>query len=183
MNIKKLNAVISLLLFVVLVGHMFNMSSLLLQAVAAELEGGATASASEAAYSPSFNPMSFVLFVLFITHAILSIVILRKYNDAGKIRHPSLNIRTIIQRASGILMLVTLIPFHIKNNFKVTLISSVLFYGFIFIHCAISISKALITLGVIKNSKSEKIFNIIMSIACAVFYAYGIYSCVVFYLN
>ena len=114
-------------------------------------------------------------------HVIVTIIMIRSGHDRGKgLRYPGLNIRTIIQRASGVLMILIL-HLHIKNFdilsgtagtpwFTVMQAVQVLFYGTVMLHIAASAGNALITLGVITSEKARRRSDIAVWIACAVLF-------------
>ena len=116
---------------------------------------------------------------LVMVHVVLSILSLTKLHDGSRLKtYPKLNARTILQRASaaGILLLL---PVHIKTGdwvasktggpgfFAFLMILGVLFHLMLFIHIAASLSRALITLGLIESRKTQRTVDILTALLCA----------------
>lgn len=109
-----------------------------------------------------------------VVHGVISIVLAflghrgtekRKCNT-----YPKMNVSTVIQRASGILMFL-LIGFHLAgaaNHFQPKMLHAVLhplFFATVLAHVAVSTSRALITLG-IGNAKFVKSVDVIVKVLC-----------------
>lgn len=123
-----------------------------------------------------YNPGMTVLIAYgFVTcvmlHIVISVFIVAYKHDGDALgKYPKKNIRTIIQRASAAGILV-LLPFHIKTGdwvtshfggtvfFIVLIVLGVLFWAFTFLHVGSSLTRALITLGIIKERKTQKIID------------------------
>ena len=116
-------------------------------------------------------------------HIIFSAVIVFLLHDRGNgMLYPRLNMRTLIQRVSAVLMILMLV-LHI-NTFKLlssssesnrvlfaaVMISQVLFYASALLHVALSAGNALITLGAISTVRSRKTVDVIVWIICAVLF-------------
>ena len=157
---RKLNAVASLLTTVLLLAHAILLSVYM-------LSGGR-----------SFRPagfMGWVLMGVMICHALVSIDLalsahVEENTRKGK-QYPKLNIPTIFQRITGLLM-VPAAALHIAGATgamvppkMVHAIVPPLFFAMVLSHIAISTSKALITLG-IGNAKLIKIVDIVMRVIC-----------------
>ena len=119
--------------------------------------------------------MSWILMVFMVIHAYISIELgISAHMGIEKRKcksYPRINTSTIIQRASGIL-LVVLTGLHIGGTTGylqppkiVHAILPPLFFAVALMHVAVSTSKALITLG-IGNAKVIKIVDIIVKILC-----------------
>lgn len=159
MILRKINAGLSLLTTVMLMGHaIFN-------AVWMLSRGGITKNA---------NSMPWILFVLMLLHAIISIafaILGHKGAEKRKTKsYPEMNKATIIQRASGILLILFTI-FHIAgaaNHFQPKILHAILhplFFAVALAHCAVSGDKAFITLG-IGNAKFIRAVNVATKIIC-----------------
>lgn len=117
-------------------------------------------------------------------HVLCSIGIVFFAHDKGNgLKYPKLNVRTIIQRVSAVLMVIMIIP-HI-NNFKIlsslaetnrvlfmiVLFSQMLFYAAVLLHVAVSVSNAFISLGLIQTEKNRRTVDMVVWILCAVVFA------------
>ena len=161
MNLRKINAIISMLIVVLLFNHsIFNAVEML--------------SRYRIAGAKTIFP--WVLVVLVAVHAVLSIAMAvlahkgtekRKYN-----MYNNLNKQTMLQRYSGILMIV-LLGVHIVGSgtyFQPKMLHAVLhpvFFAVVLMHLAVSMSKAFITLG-IGNAKLVKVLDRVLPIICGV---------------
>ena len=165
---RKLNAVASLLTTVLLLAHAILLSVYM-------LSGGR-----------SFRPagfMGWVLMGVMICHALVSIDLalsahVEENTRKGK-QYPKLNIPTIFQRITGLLM-VPAAALHIAGATgamvppkMVHAIVPPLFFGIVLAHTALSAGKALITLG-IGNPKFLKIFNLIIRLICGATWIAGV---------
>ena len=118
--------------------------------------------------------MPFVLVGVTALHAALSIVLAAlsdKGAGKGKYKaYPKLNIPTLVQRMTGILMLL-LLGLHIAgaaNHFQPKLLHAILhplFFAVALAHSSMSTSKALITLG-IGTTKVIRRVDIAMRVLC-----------------
>ena len=160
MLLRKINAVISLLITLLLMDHAIFMGVWMLS------EGGIAQNASK---------LPRLLVVLMMVHAIISIIFAilghkgvekRKYNG-----YPKMNKATYFQRASGILMIVFTV-LHVLGATGVMqppqlvhVIVPPLFFTLSLAHVSVSASKALITLG-IGNTKIVKVVDIVTRLIC-----------------
>ena len=159
MKLRKINAVLSIVITVLLLDHaIFNAVWMLSQGSFAKT-----------------TVLSWVLFGLMMVHAILCIIFgiqAHKGADKNNATYNQVNLSTKIQRFGGLL----LIPFtvlHILGTIGVMQPPQVihailppLFFALCMVHVAISGSKALITLG-IGNAKLIKIIDIAVKALCA----------------
>ena len=143
MILRKINAVVSLLVTTMLLDHAIFHGAWML---------------SKGTVPKSANSMPWILFILMLLHAVISIVLAflgHKGAQKGKFNgYGNLNIATYIQRASGVLLIVLTI-LHIAgtagplNPPKVVhAILPPAFFAIALMHTAISGSKAFITLGI-----------------------------------
>lgn len=123
-------------------------------------------------------PVPFILVVFLVIHIILSIVtaiLASSPKSKEKARmYQKENIKTLIQRASGILIILLLIPHVIgmKQFLNPKILHSIvhpLFFLLVYGHTAISFSKAFITLG-IGNAKFIKVIDILSTILCSLIF-------------
>lgn len=159
MLLRKINATLSLLTTVLLLDHAIFLSVWML---------------SRCSIAKAENFMPWVLAGLMAIHAIISIVLAilgHKGVEKRKCKeYPKLNVSTMIQRMSGIFMLL-LLGLHIAgaaNHFQPKILHAVLhplFFAVALAHVAVSTSKALITLG-IGNAKVVKIVDVIIKVLC-----------------
>jgi hypothetical protein len=161
MILRKLNAVLSLLVTAMLMNHaMFHGIWM--------LTGGAVA-----IRTPEFMPWA--LFILMMVHAVLSIVLgVLGHKGAEKREcksYGNLNIPTNIQRASGVLLIIFTI-LHVAGAVGILVppplvhaILPPLFFTVVFMHTAVSVSKAFITLG-IGSARFIKTADIVIKVIC-----------------
>ena len=162
MLLRKINAIISLLTTLFLLGHAIFISVWMLSR--GSVEQGA--------------PIApWILAGLVGVHAFISIYFAFSSHEEGENRkvksYPKMNRATIFQRVSGILLIVfsalhiagasgAMQPPHIVHT-----ILPPLFFAIALAHAAISTDKALITLG-IGNANVIKVVRIVVRLICAV---------------
>ena len=161
MLLRKINAGLSLLTTVFLLDHaIFNAVRMLSRGT---VENGA-----------SF--MSWILFGLMLAHAVISIDLAISAHAGAEKRkyksYPKMNAATIIQRASGV-ALILLASLHAAGaaGFMtpppiVHAIVPAVFFTIALAHVSVSTSKAFITLG-IGNAKIVKAVDIAIKVICA----------------
>ena len=169
MKIKKINAILSLLTILALLVHVGVILYTYL--------------------SFQFNPVPVrmtarAFMLLACLHAVLGMVILFFSSDGIRLDlYPRQNIGTILQRISAIL-LIPLIVLHINlfklltacaecgqwTGFTVLMLTQPLFYGTVFIHVAVSLTRALVTLGWLSSMEKKIIIDRIVYIVCAVLF-------------
>ena len=136
-------------------------------------------------YIPILKKLSTHPFMLSVClHAILAMSIVFFSSDGTKLeKYPKQNVETILQRASALLILPLLI-LHINTLgllnkcadsgkwplFVLLLIFQPVFYATVFTHVAVSVSRALITLGRISSLETKKKVDRGVRILCAVFF-------------
>ena len=126
--------------------------------------------------------------VLVVVHAIISIVLgILGHKGAEKRKckeYVKFNVPTMIQRISGVLMLILLV-LHIvgaSNYYQPKILHAVLhplFFAIVLAHVAVSVSKAMITLG-IGNLKAVKIVDVVVKVICILTFiasVLGFYLC------
>ena len=162
--IKKWNAVCSWMLTLFLLGHMLTMSIPVLTggedySVCQILAGGIAATV--------------------LIHVVFCIV--SYYPRRGVLnfhRYSKENWRIITQRISGILILILLYP-HMRvlhliisgASFSggakfLVLVTEILFAGAAFLHLSVSFSRSMLTLGLLKNDRMEKLVDYVTWIIC-----------------
>ena len=159
MLLRKINATLSLLTTVLLLNHAIFLSVWML---------------SRCSIAKAENFMPWVLVVLMVVHAIISIVLAilgHKGVEKRKCKeYPKLNVSTTMQRMSGVFMLL-LLGLHIAgaaNHFQPKILHAVLhplFFAVVLSHVAVSGSKAMITLG-IGSAKTVKVVDVVIKIIC-----------------
>lgn len=173
MILRKINALVSLLTTALLMKHAVFLSIWML---------------SRGSMAKADNGMPFVLAALMVIHALISIILGILVHKGTKKQacksYPKMNIPTIVQRATGIMMIV-LLGLHISgsaNHFQPKMLHAVihpLFFAAALAHTSISASKAMITLG-IGNAKTVKVVDAVMKIICIATFAasvVGFYLC------
>lgn len=175
MNLKKVNAVLSIMLSVCVFFHAGIVCYMILSGV----------------YLAKLSPMAGrTTATVMILHAACSIGIMARGKYPG-IKYVKSNIKTMLQRLLGTLSVLLLAP-HIlmlKSLFGpapaaagLNMVVQTLFFLLIFGHLAISFSKALITLGLLKTDKGERTVNTAMYAACFLFFAFTVF-CVVRFIG
>ena len=109
------------------------------------------------------------LTLFFVAHAVISVIIIFKRNDTVKIEYFGQNRKTALQRDLGILSFI-LFWFHPETaghlpNIVLTVIQ-VIFFCIVFVHIAVSFSKAFVTLGVIQDMNKLKTVDRVTAIVC-----------------
>lgn len=162
--IKKWNAVCSWMLTLFLLGHMLTMSIPM-------LTGGQD-------YSDCQILAEGIMATVLI-HVVLCIV--SYYPRRGVLnfhRYRKENWRLITQRISGIVILILLYP-HMRVLHLIisgatfsggakflVLVTEILFAGAAFLHLSVSFSRSMLTLGLLKNDRMEKLVDYVTWIIC-----------------
>lgn len=162
--IKKWNAVCSWMLTLFLLGHMLTMSIPM-------LTGGQD-------YSDCQILAEGIVATVLI-HVVLCIV--SYYPRRGILnfhRYRKANWRLITQRISGIVILILLYP-HMRvlhliisgASFSggakfLVLVTEILFAGAAFLHLSVSFSRSMLTIGLLKNDRMEKLVDYVTWIIC-----------------
>ena len=165
MNIKKWNARLSLLTFALLLIH----------------EGYQLYAYLTFYYNPTLSMLSgYAAAGCFVLHGILSAICVFALHDSKTIVYKKLNIRTLLQRISAV-MIILLLPIHI---FSFSLLQSsvggigyilveavqIIYYGVLSCHIALSFSNALITLGRLSDMKKKRIIDIVVLVICTLLF-------------
>lgn len=157
MTVKKWNARLSLLTLLLLVMH----------------EGYQLYAYITFYYNPTLSKVSgFAAAGCFVLHAILSMICVFGMHDSKTVTYKKLNIRTVLQRVSAVLVLL-LLPLHIFSfsllkstaggvGYILTEAAQILFYAMLSCHIALSFSSALITLGRLSDIKKKRIIDIVV---------------------
>ncbi|MBR4305010.1 MAG: hypothetical protein IKT81_06735 [Clostridia bacterium] len=157
---RKISAVLSLVVTLLILGHSIVLGACML---------------SNGRIPAPPDAISFIMAGFMVVHAILSISILisnRKEGENKVNNYAKNNVQTIVQRVTGIAMLPLAVPHVlgtlglIKPSQIVHAILPPVFFAVVMAHVAISFSKAFVTLG-IGNAKFFKTADITMKILCA----------------
>ena len=110
-----------------------------------------------------------------------------RVHDGSTLRmYPRANLGTILQRCSAVVIIV-LLPIHAKTGdwvaghavgqagFTFLMCLQVLFWLLIGIHVTVSLSRALITLGVLSDMRRKKTIDIVTAVVCAVGLTFAAY--------
>lgn len=167
MLLRKINALLSIICTALILDHAIFLSVWML-------------SRCSIAKAESFMPR--ILMVLVVVHAIISIILgVLGHKNAEKRKtkeYPRLNVSTIIQRVSGIFMLI-LLGVHIvgaSNYYQPKILHAILhplFFAVVLAHVAVSASKAMITLG-IGNKKVVNVVDVIIKVICVATFIAGV---------
>ena len=170
MKLKKINAALGLLSIVAMLLHI-----------------GYTVFAYLAFYyNPALKLLTAVPFmVLVCLHAVCGMLAVFLQADGTRLDlYPKQNLCTILQRASAALILPLLI-LHINTYgllqssaeagqwlwFALLMLSQPLFYGVALTHVAVSVTRGLITLGLLTSADKQKRIDMIVYILCALAFA------------
>lgn len=175
MTVKKLNAVCSWVLLALLIGHVATTTAFLL--------------------TGWFDMKLFVvlpriLAVVCVIHVCLSLFIVFFLHDGSDVsKYGKMSQRTIVQRASGLLILALVHP-HVKlfssfiyeglpltglQKLGVFLVE-ILFFGSVFTHIECSFSRSLISMGLIRTDAAEKRVDYAARTLCALLFAFTMFS-------
>ena len=168
MKLKKLNVALALLSTLCLLAHL----------------GYSAFTYATMYYNPLLTKVfSIPCMVLICMHAVLAMCIVSLQGDGTRDLYPALNRQTVLQRVTAALMFPLLIM-HM-NTFDLMsksaqagrtgvvlllLAASLIFYGTVLTHIAVSFSKALITLGWLSSGKARKRVDTVAYILCAVLF-------------
>ena len=165
MNLKKNNAILSLFTCLMLLIHV------MYQGVAHLLFF----------YYPMVSKiLGYAVLIPAVLHGVMSVVSILFLHDSRTIMYKKANVRTYIQRICAVIIIV-LLPAHVYSYtmhnitagsvlfYAVTSIQ-IIFYAVIITHAAISVSKALITLGMIGNMDKMHMIDRSLFVVCAVLF-------------
>lgn len=175
MKLKKMNAVLSLLTLLTMILHV----------------GYCIFAYLTMYYNPFLKLMTAVPFlVLACLHAVCGMAVVFFLPDGTRLDlYPRQNMQTILQRGSAALIFPLLI-LHLRTfdllsasaksgnrpALILLLLSEPLFYGTVITHVAVSVSKALITLGVLTSAEGRRKLDRILYVLGAVFFAAAVFS-------
>ena len=162
MILRKINAALSMVITLMLMVHVISLTAWML---------------SRGTIMLPANNMPWILAILMVVHAVICIAFAilghkgaekREYNS-----YPHLNLPTMVQRMSGMLLLL-FTALHVAGASGamtppqvVHAIMPPLFYTLAMAHVAVSTSKAFITLG-IGNAKFIKAVDVVVKVVCAI---------------
>lgn len=166
-DLKKINTIIALIIVFTLLGHIVTTMIFLLNGFRIELLN---------------NIFARTTYALFLLHILISIYVLFKH-DAKPItvKYPKESKRVWIQRASGVVMIILLhahisqmvmvlkqIPIEDAGKIKFCVIN-IMFFAAIFVHIAVSFSRAFISLGIMTEietiEKTDRLVRILSLLA------------------
>ena len=162
MNLKKNNAILSLFTCLMLLTHV------VYQTVAHLLFF----------YSPMVSKiLGYAVLIPAVIHGVMSAVSVLFLHDYRKIMYKKANVRTYIKRICAVIIVV-LLPAHLYSYaihditagsalFYSAVSIQIIFYGAIITHVAVSVSKALITLGMIGNMDKMHMIDRSLFVLCA----------------
>lgn len=167
--LKKINAVISLLLTAMILIHI----------------GVCCYSYAAMWYDPIIiKTIARVTAGLVAVHALLSIAAFFFLHDGAALtKYPRQNLRLILLRATALLMLLLLHPHFTAFKFMespdpftvqrklLVILPEFLFFGTTLLHVGLAFTRGLITLGLLKNDRQERTADRIMWIICGLFFA------------
>ena len=169
-NIKKNNAILSLFTCLMLLIHV------VYQAVAYLM----------LFYYPIVSKiLGYAVLIPAVLHGVMSAISVLFLHDSRKIMYKKANVRTYIQRICAVIIVV-LLPAHLYSYdihditagsalFYAAVSIQIIFYGAIMTHVAVSVTKALITLGMLENvDKMHIIDRILFAVCAALFVAVSI---------
>ncbi len=141
-------------------------------------------------YNPTLKLLTAIPFMaLACLHAVCGMLTVFLQADGTRLDlYPKQNLRTILQRVSASLILPLLI-LHINTYgllastaeagrwlwFALLMLSQPLFYGVALIHVAVSVTRGLITLGLLTSSDRQKRIDRVVYILCGLAFAVSIF--------
>ena len=141
-------------------------------------------------YNPTLKLLTAIPFMaLACLHAVCGMLTVFLQADGTRLDlYPKQNLRTILQRISAALILPLLI-LHINTYgllastaeagrwlwFALLMLSQPLFYGVALIHVAVSVTRGLITLGLLTSSDRQKRIDRVVYILCGLAFAVSIF--------
>ena len=164
-SIKKINAMLAL----------FSIAALIIHA------GYQTVSYAILYYNPVVSKvLGYIIMIPFVCHIFLSVISILFLHDSKTIAYWRFNLAIIVQRICAVLIMC-LFPVHRHifellqahpdgSVFVLIKAAEVLFYVVLFTHISVSFSRALVTLGILKNIDSKKRLDRIVWIVCAVLF-------------
>ena len=175
MKLKKLNAALGLLSVLFMLAHI----------------GYSIYAYLTFYYNPLLNQITAIPFmVLSCLHAVCGMLVVFTQADGTRMDlYPKMNLRTILQRVSAALILPLLI-LHI-NTFSLMkasaekgqivfiillMIAELLFFAAVLIHVAVSLTRGLITLGLLSDIRIQKNLDRVIYAVCAVLYAASVFG-------
>ena len=165
MNLKKNNAILSLFTCLMLLIHV------VYQAVAHLLFF----------YFPMVSKiLGYAVLIPAVIHGVMSAISVLLLHDSRKIMYKKANVRTYIQRICAVIIVV-LLPAHLYSYaihditagsalFYSGVSIQIIFYGAIITHVSVSVSKALITLGMVGNMDKMHMIDRSLFVICAVLF-------------
>ena len=160
MVLKKINALVALLSAIMLVDHTVACGILMMLDRINESEA----------------VPAYILMGLVGVHAVISMLMITVFHDGSSTKYGELYRATILQRVSGILMLIPIMG-HILISDKNGIAYGVLHILLVvlsLLHTSVSVPNALVTMGVVKSMKSHKVAFIISAVISAVVTIIGI---------
>lgn len=174
MKLKKLNAALGLLSIAALLVHI----------------GYTVVAYLMYYYNPTLKVLTALPFmVLVCLHAVCGMLTVFLQADGTRLDlYPKQNLRTVLQRASAALMLPLLI-LHINTFgmlqsaaeagqwlwFALLMISQPVFYGVALTHVAVSVTRGLITLGLLTSREKQKRIDFVIYLLCGAAFAVSTY--------
>ena len=126
--------------------------------------------------------MSDIVMGTAMTHVLITVIIFFFHDSKLKIRYPGRNVRTLLQRISGVLMLVFLF-LHIGTGdrlasqadsgtgyYLLNYVSMALFFAMVFLHISVSFSNALVTLGAVESMEKKRTIDRIVWVISGLFF-------------
>ena len=133
-------------------------------------------------YNPKLKLITAIPFIVLVClHAVCGMLTVFLQADGTRLDlYPKQNLGTILQRVSAALMLPLLI-LHINTFgllqssagagqwfwFALLMFSQLLFYGAVLTHVAVSVTRGLITLGLLTSKDKQKSIDMVIYIICA----------------
>ena len=142
-------------------------------------------------YNPVLKHLTAIPFIVCTClHAVLGMLLVFLQGDGTRLSlYPRLNARTLVQRASAALIFPLLIlhlnTFQLLQStagsgswfvFALVLLAQLLFYAAVLAHIAVSVSCALITLGLLSSDKARKAIDRAALIFCAILFVFALFS-------
>lgn len=134
-------------------------------------------------YDPLIIRVTGILFGIIVgVHVLLSAISVFGSHETISLRYyPLMNIRTIIQRIGGIIILV-LLPIHTRTagwisghrieegEFTALIVVEIIFWAVVLLHVGASVTRAFVSLGYLETERAMKRLDWLIWIVCAVLF-------------
>ncbi len=171
--IRRINAILGLVVAILLAAHVLSMSLLLVGAIP---------------FARWLKFLAYTFLALFLLHALLSVVVIFFFTEQGAgLQYAAMNLTTLLQRATAI-VIVLLIHLHFSHYTSIAPDGSLIFLAptpamflaetgmllMVVLHTAVSVPKACISLGLTVTKRSMDVTRRLIYTASAALAVFGV---------